>query len=49
MDTDQAALKSDIDLTWVMMMMLHTVCPLYFHSQKMFAKIFSRCLKQTAF
>ena len=30
MDPDQAAGKSNIDLTWVMMMMmLHTVCPQY--------------------
>ena len=38
MDPDQAVLLSDIELTWVMMMMLHTVCPQYFHSQIMFAK-----------
>ena len=50
MDPDQAALKSNIDLTFVMMMMLHTVCPQYFHSQIMFAKFAADDLsKQTAF
>ena len=38
MDPYQAVLLSDIELTWVMMMVLHTVCPQYFLSQIMFAK-----------